>query len=61
MDAGVDAGTMKTVALMIADGDVPQPSSFSVEQLCDICDEMVAREVEYFYGESLAETIFTNV
>jgi hypothetical protein len=59
MDAGIGAQSQPTVSRLIADGAVAAPSSLSSAALCDLFDALLAREVEYYSGDTFAETVVT--
>jgi hypothetical protein len=58
MDSGIGAQNQSTVARLIADGIVASPATLTHAALCDLFDALLAREVEFHSGETLAETVF---
>jgi hypothetical protein len=72
MDAGIGASNQNTVARMIelssttttattptASLSLPDPASLSLAAQCDLFDSLLAREIEFYAGETLAETMLT--
>jgi hypothetical protein len=59
MDGGIGSGKVDSVERAIELGKLPKPDVHSFEQYCLMMDEFLCRQVEYFFGETIAESILT--
>lgn len=59
MDAGVGAGTLRSVERAIAERLLPRPDELALRDVGLLLDELLCRQVEYFFGETLAESVLT--
>ena len=59
MDAGVGAGTMYSVERAIDERLLPSPDALTMRETVLLIDELLCRQVEYLFGETLAESVLT--